>query len=50
MEYAYGQTPPDIGEKAFSLGWIAGARHLKAPSAGESFWHAHGEVQLMYCF
>ena len=49
-EYAYGQTPPDIGEKAFSLAWLAGARHLKAPSAGESFWHAHGEVQLLFCF
>lgn len=49
-EYAYGQTPPDIGEKAFSLAWLAGVRHLKAPSAGESFWHAHGEVQLLFCF
>ncbi|MBQ2345766.1 MAG: helix-turn-helix domain-containing protein [Kiritimatiellae bacterium] len=49
-EYAYGQTPPDIGERALSLSWLAGARHLKAPSAGESFWHAHGEAQLMYCF
>ena len=49
-EYAYGQTPPDIGERAFSLAWLAGARHLKAPSAGESFWHSHSEAQLMYCF
>jgi AraC-like DNA-binding protein len=49
-KYAYGQTPPDIGENDFALSWLAGVRHLKMPSAGESFWHEHGEVQIMHCF
>ena len=48
--YAYGQTPPDIGERDFSTPWLVGVRHLKAPAAGESFWHAHDEAQIMYCF
>lgn len=49
MKYAYGQQPPDIGERAFALGWLAGVRHLKMSSASGSFWHSHGEIQFLYC-
>ena len=48
-EYAYGQQPPDIGAADFGLGWLAGVRHLRMSAAGESFWHAHREIQLLYC-
>ena len=48
-KYAYGQRPPDIGAGDFGLGWLAGVRHLRMSAAGESFWHSHREVQLLYC-
>ena len=47
--YAYGQRPPDIGERDFGLGWLAGVRHLHMTTAGGSFWHTHREVQVLYC-
>lgn len=48
-EYAYGQQPSDLGEEDLSLGWLVGVRHLRMTSAGESFWHSHREMQLLYC-
>jgi len=48
-KYAYGQQPSDLGEKELSLGWLVGVRHLRMTSAGESFWHSHREMQLLYC-
>ncbi len=48
-KYAYGQQPSDLGERDLSLGWLVGVRHLRMTSAGESFWHSHREMQLLYC-
>ena len=48
-KYAYGQQPSDLGEKDLSLGWLSGVRHLRMNAAGESFWHSHREMQLLYC-
>jgi len=47
--YAYGQQPSDITATALGLGWARGVRHLKSLSAAGSFWHTHGEIQLLYC-
>ncbi len=48
-KFAYGQQPSDLGDKDLLLGWLAGVRHLRMTSAGESFWHSHREMQLLYC-
>lgn len=49
-KYAYGQQPSDLDDRALGLGWLKGVRHLMMSSAGESFWHSHREIQLLYCF
>ena len=48
-KYAYGQQPSDLRDAELGLGWLAGVRHLKSLSATGSFWHAHDEIQLLYC-
>ena len=48
-KYAYGQQPSDLGDGDLGLGWLAGVRHLKSLSATGSFWHAHEQIQLLFC-
>lgn len=48
-KYAYGQQPSDLRDGELGLGWLAGVRHLKSLSATGSFWHAHEQIQLLYC-
>lgn len=48
-KHAYGNRPPDIGEKEFRLGWLAGVRHIVYRSARPSHWHSHPELALLFC-
>ena len=48
-KYAYGQQPSDLKDGDLGLGWLAGIRHLRSLSATGSFWHAHEQIQLLYC-
>jgi len=47
--YAYGQQPSDITASQLALGWARGIRHLRSLSAGGSYWHAHDELQVLFC-
>ena len=48
-KHAYGQRPPDIGERTFALGWLSGVRHIVYRSARASQWHSHPEDALLFC-
>lgn len=48
-EHVYGQRPPEIGEAAFGLGWLAGVRRIVYHAARASHWHRHPEYALMFC-
>lgn len=48
-KHAYGQRPPDIGDKTFGLGWLSGVRHIVYHAAKPSHWHVHPELSLLFC-
>lgn len=48
-KHVYGNRPPDIGERAFGLGWLSGVRHIVYRSAKASHWHEHPELALLFC-
>jgi len=47
--HAYGQRPPEIGGRAFELGWLQGVRRIASSAAKASHWHSHPECTILFC-